>query len=101
MAAVRIDQGSYDDARAELAIALRLDPSLSAAMANLRLVAERDGRPTTMPVRATQTAKRHTTLWARIFRRRESKPAASGSQTDIPTGGAQGDSASINTAVKK
>ncbi len=101
MAAVLIDQGRYEEARAELAVALRMDPSLSAAMSNLRLVAERDGRPTTIAVRAKQTGKRRETLWARIFRRREAKPAASGSQTDIPTGGAQGDSASIIPALKK
>ncbi len=84
MAAVLIDQGRYDEARAELGAALQIDPSLGAAMANLRLVSEKDGQPVTMPARASQTGKQRESLWARIFgRRAESKTAAAGSQTDV------------------
>jgi Tfp pilus assembly protein PilF len=102
MAAVLIDQGRYDEARAELSSALSLDPSLGAAMANLRLLAERDGRPAALPVRAAKGGKRHVSLWAKIFRRGgESKPAAAGLDTDVPTSGAQGNSASVDTQIKK
>jgi Flp pilus assembly protein TadD len=69
LAAVLIEQGRYREARAELATALGLQPNLSSAIANLRLVSELDGKP------ATVSIKRRASLWARIFGR---KPAPQG-----------------------
>lgn len=45
LAAVLMEQGRYADARSELAAALALRRNYPAALANLRLLAEKDGRP--------------------------------------------------------
>jgi Flp pilus assembly protein TadD len=101
MAAVLIDQGRYDEARAELAAALSMEPGLGAATSNLQLLAEKDGRPAAIPARPSNTGKR-VSLWARIFGRHgESKPAAPGSQVETPTNGAQANIAPVETAVKR
>ena len=103
MAAVLIEQGRFDEARAELAQALSIDPSLGAAMSNLRLVAERDGRPVTLPARASNTRKPRVSLWAKIFgRHTESKTTAQGSEGDIiPTNGALANAGPAGTSAKK
>lgn len=101
MAAVLIDQGRYDEARAELAAALSMEPGLGAATSNLQLIAEKDGRPATIPAPASRAGKR-VSVWARIFgRHSEAKPAAQGSEVDAPTNDAQANSASVETAAKK
>jgi Flp pilus assembly protein TadD len=102
MAAVLIDQGRYEEARAELTAALKIDPSLGAALANLRLVAEKDGRPATLPARATNTGKTHVSLWARILgRRTESKTLATGLANDTAVNGVEANAAPADTLVKK
>jgi tetratricopeptide (TPR) repeat protein len=102
MAAVLIDQGRYDEARAELAAALKIDANLNAALANLRLVAEKDGRPATIPARASHIDKTHVSFWTRMLgRRTETKPAAPVLDADNPANGAQANSAPADTLVKK
>jgi Flp pilus assembly protein TadD len=59
LAAVWIEQGRYPEARAELEAALRLRPNFPAALANLRLVAQKDGLPVVVPTPpATPKAKK-------------------------------------------
>jgi Flp pilus assembly protein TadD len=70
LAAVLMEQGRYPEARAELQTALGLQPGLSSALANLKLVSELDGQPATAPVR-----KRRVSLWARIFGNKSAQPA--------------------------
>jgi Flp pilus assembly protein TadD len=77
LAAVLIEQARYREARAELAIALGLQPNLSSALANLKLVSELDGKP------ATVTVKRRASLWARILGRK-SAPPSDASSSDKP-----------------
>ncbi len=98
MAAVLISQGRYAEARGELAAALQLQPGLGAALANLRLLAEKDGQPATLPLRASNSRKR--TLWGKIFgKREEPKPAAA--QTDVSSNGGPADSVAATAANKK
>jgi Flp pilus assembly protein TadD len=52
LAAVWIERGRYPEARAELETALRLRPNFPAALANLRLVAKKDGMPAVLPAGA-------------------------------------------------
>lgn len=52
LAAILIEQERFTDARAELATALQLHPGFSAALANLKLVSEKDGKPATVPLAA-------------------------------------------------
>jgi Flp pilus assembly protein TadD len=73
LAAVLIEQGRYREARAELATALGLQPNLSSALANLRLVSELDGKP------ATVSIQRRASLWARIFGRKSAPQSDAGS----------------------
>lgn len=102
LAAVLIDQGRYGEARAELAAALKIDPNSVAALANLRLVAEKDGQPATIPARAAKTDKTHVSVWARILgRRTESKTPAPGSGNDTPANGVEASAAPADTLVKK
>ena len=74
LAAAMMEQGRYPEARAELAAALSLQPDLSSALANLKLLSEMDGKP------ASVSIKRRTSLWARLFGRKSaqqtSAPAA-------------------------
>jgi tetratricopeptide (TPR) repeat protein len=101
MAAVLIEQGRYQEARAELAAALSIEPGLSAALANLRLVAEKDGKPITIPARAS-TASDHRSVLAKLFgRRTESKPPEPASQDNTPTASAQAASAPADPSLKK
>jgi Flp pilus assembly protein TadD len=82
LAAALIEQGRYPEARAELNLALALQPNLSSALDNLRLLSEKDGKP------ATVAAKRRVSFWDKV---RGHKPAADATTTD-PGG---------DTAVKK
>jgi len=49
LAAVLIEQGRYAEARKELETALSYNRNHPAALANLRLIAQLDGKPTTVP----------------------------------------------------
>jgi Tfp pilus assembly protein PilF len=101
MAAVLMDQGRYDEARAELSAALSMQPDLAAATSNLQLLAEKDGRPATLPMRASYAGKR-ASVWARIFgRRSQSKSATVASQADVPASDAEAIAASVETTSKK
>jgi len=73
LAAVLIEQGRYREARAELATALALQPNLSSALANLRLVSELDGKPATISI------KRRAGLWAKIFGHKSAPQSDAGS----------------------
>jgi Flp pilus assembly protein TadD len=88
LAAVLIEQARYREARAELAIALGLQPNLSSALANLKLVSELDGKP------ATVTVKRRGSLWARILGRK-SAPPSDASSSDKPA-----DKATVPEVIK-
>jgi Flp pilus assembly protein TadD len=94
MAAVLIEQRRFTDARAELDIALGFEPGLPAALSNLRLVAQMDGQPATIPARQ---ARRRASLWSRLF---GSKPAASGSESTSASSGQPG-TASTDASLKK
>src|SRR5580658_3419592 len=61
LAAALIEQGRYPEARAELNLALALQPNLSSALDNLKLLSEKDGKP------ATVAAKRRVSLWGKIL----------------------------------
>ena len=54
MAAVLIQQGRYEEARKELDLALGYNRSYSAALNNLRLVSELDGKPATIAAKPVQ-----------------------------------------------
>ncbi len=88
LAAVRIEEGRYTEARAELASALAIDPNLPTALANLQLVAAKDGGAVTL---APGNARVKRSIWAKIFGKKlsgrsgESKSAAAGSNNDSPT----------------
>jgi Flp pilus assembly protein TadD len=88
LAAVLIEQGRYREARVELATALTLQPNLSSALANLRLVSELDGKP------ATVSIKRRASLWARIFGRKSAQ------QTGTAPSDTAADTAGDTTADK-
>jgi tetratricopeptide (TPR) repeat protein len=57
LAAVLIEQGRFEEARHELAVALGYNGSHPAALKNLRLVAQLDGKPATLQV-AQQESRR-------------------------------------------
>ncbi|MBI1788880.1 MAG: tetratricopeptide repeat protein [Acidobacteria bacterium] len=61
MAALLIQQRRYEDARKELDIALGYDRKHAAALANLRLVSQLDGKPAVLPV------KRVESRWSRVL----------------------------------
>ena len=80
LAAVMIEQGRYGEARHELDIALGLNRYHSAALNNLRLVSELDGRPALLRAGAPETRR---TGWKSVLRglfvgplSESSKPAA-------------------------
>ena len=60
MAALLIQQGRYAEARKELDLALGYNRTYSAALNNLKLVSELDGKP------ASITAKPVQTRWGRL-----------------------------------
>jgi Flp pilus assembly protein TadD len=51
LAALMIEQGRFDEARAELHAALLANPGFAPALANLALVSQSDGKPVTIPFR--------------------------------------------------
>src|SRR5262245_9629744 len=55
MAALLIEQGRYEDARKELDLALGYNKSHAAALSNLKLVSELDGKPAVIPVKPVRT----------------------------------------------
>lgn len=61
LAAVLIEQGHYAEARQELQTALGFQRDFPAALSNLRLIAEMDGRPVTVPIQREQV-----NLWKRV-----------------------------------
>jgi Flp pilus assembly protein TadD len=72
LAAALIEQGHYPEARAELNTALALQPNLSSALDNLKLLSEKDGKP------AIVAARRRQSFWDKVLGR---KPAQ---QTSAP-----------------
>jgi Flp pilus assembly protein TadD len=68
LAAVLIEQGKYAEARHELEIALQYNKSNSAAIANLKLVSDVDGKPVTLPAQSAATHwSRMRSSWHRWF----------------------------------
>jgi Flp pilus assembly protein TadD len=55
LAAMLIEQGKYAEARKELDLALGYNKSHAAALANLKLVSELDGKPAEMPAKQVRT----------------------------------------------
>jgi tetratricopeptide (TPR) repeat protein len=55
MAAMLIEQGRYAEARKELDLALGYNKSHAAALANLKLVSELDGKPAVIPLKPVRT----------------------------------------------
>ena len=55
MAALLIEQGRYEDARKELDLALGYNKSHAAALSNLKLVSELDGKPAVIPIKPVKT----------------------------------------------
>lgn len=55
MAALLIEQGQYDQARKELDLALGYNRSHAAALNNLRLISQRDGKPASIPIKPVKT----------------------------------------------
>ena len=73
LAAALIEQGRYPEARVELNTALALQPNLSSAIDNLKLLSEKDGKP------ATVVARRRQSFWDKLVGR---KPAADTASAD-------------------
>ncbi len=68
LAAVYIDQGQYQKAREEIAVALRYRRDYWPALRNLELVAELDGRPAELPSQQTESRwSRFTASCKRVF----------------------------------
>lgn len=61
LAAALIEQGQYEGARKEVEVALGYNRNHQAALANLRLLSELDGHPTTIPART------HRPAWKRFL----------------------------------
>ncbi len=80
LAAVLIGQGRYAEARVELEAALRIRPDFPAALSNLKLVADEDGRPITIPAAsAPVNFWKRAASWAKLLAGAPPpKPAASG-----------------------
>ena len=55
MAALLIEQGRYPEARKELDLALGYNKSHAAALSNLKLVSELDGKPAVIPMKPVRT----------------------------------------------
>jgi len=51
MAALLIEQGKYAEARQELDLALGYNRANAAALSNLKLVSELDGKPAVIPIK--------------------------------------------------
>jgi Flp pilus assembly protein TadD len=61
LAAVLMEQGRYEEARAELDAALKVQAEFAPAVANLKMVAARDGKPGTMPASAPRS-----NIWKKV-----------------------------------
>lgn len=92
LAAAMIDQGRYPEARVELATALALQPNLSSALANLKLLSEKDGKAATIAARKRQS------FWDKLLGRK------SASQSNAPPAITTAETApepTADTTVKK
>jgi len=92
MAAVLIEQGRYADARIEIEAALADNPNFPEALANLRLVADKDGLPTAIRARQPGFWKRVATVKG-IFGSAQSAPktsTAAGTGSKAPANAAEG-----------
>jgi len=68
LAAVWIEQGNWEEARKELAIALGYNRSHPAALRNAALVSQLEGKPATLPARSDETRwERWKTGFKRLF----------------------------------
>lgn len=69
LAALLMEQGRYTEARGELQAALQERPDFPAALANLRLVAQEDGQPVTIPAPSAPVNfwKRAASVWAKLL----------------------------------
>jgi Flp pilus assembly protein TadD len=68
LAAVLIERGDYEGARKEVQIALEYNNSNPAALANLKLLSELDGKAVTIPVQSTRAKRARWKLaWERLF----------------------------------
>ena len=85
LGAVLIEQGRYADARVELTAALRLHRDFAPALANLKLVAQKDGLPITLDHGVQQSA--HNAFTARLSRL---LPGRAKSKTPAPTAAVEG-----------
>jgi len=95
LAAVLIEQGRFEEARAELNLALASRRNFPAAMSNLELVAQRDGRPATVPAVAEPVNlwKHLTSTWAKLIGNRSApKPQESAGAGDVPVDAKQASS---------
>jgi Flp pilus assembly protein TadD len=75
LAAVLIEQRRYEEARNELAAALKAQPGMPAALANLKLVSQLDGKPAPVAAVNARGASSHQSLWARVFRKKSATQA--------------------------
>jgi len=102
MAAVLIERGDYEGARKELQIALEYNNANPAALANLRLISELDGKAVTIPVKgvpmlATPTNwSRWKSAWRHLFME---SPTADGNAVETAQK-LQSDSTSHNPELK-
>ena len=69
MAATLIESGRYDEARAEIQTSLNYDPRHAAALNNLKLVSELDGRPAQLAAHPNAPHHRSTltSAWQRLW----------------------------------
>ncbi len=76
LAAVLIEQGHYAEARTELASALAFRRDFPEALANLKLVSERDGLPATVPLvrKAVNFRQRAASTWAKVIGEKSTGP---------------------------
>ena len=110
IAAVLMEQGRWAEARTEIEKSLGFRRDLPAALANLRLLAEADGRPATAPAASPATAaeKRRASIWSKIFGSRSgmvgaaggAQKSGSGSATSELSGGQAGP-IRVDTAERK
>jgi Flp pilus assembly protein TadD len=80
LAAVLMEQGRDTEARTELLAALGFQRDFPEALANLKLLSERDGKPVTVPA----MPPRRSSIWARVFGKRNSPPAPAETNEGAP-----------------
>lgn len=77
LAATLMEQGKYPEARKEVQIALEYNNANPAALANLKLLSELDGKPVSIPVQVSRTRwSRMKTAWHNVFGGSPSAPQA-------------------------